>query len=287
MANELSTVQSLQGLMNNVGVKKRFEDMLGKKSAGFMSSIMTITNGNQQLQQCDAKTILSAAGIAAALDLPINPNLGFAAIVPYGKEATFQMMYKGYVQLAMRTAQYEALNCSEVYEGELISRNRVTGQIVFDFDKKSSDKIIGYCAYLKMTNGLEKYLYMTIEEVEAHAKKYSQTYKSSKDFVRNKSKWTTDFDAMALKTVLKLLISKWGIMSIDMQTAVLADQSVVKQDSQGNVVDYKYADNTIDVSAESANSETIDIDQPENTSTAQNIKTETVTIDVVAEEDPF
>lgn len=286
MSKELSTVQSLQGLMNNVGVKKRFEDMLGKKSAGFMSSIMTITNGNAQLQQCDAKTILSAAGIAAALDLPINPNLGFAAIVPYGKEATFQMMYKGYVQLAMRTAQYEALNCSEVYEGELVSRNRVTGQIVFDFDKKVSDKIIGYCAYLKMTNGFEKYLYMTIEEVEAHAKKYSQTYKSSKDFIRNKSKWTTDFDAMALKTVLKLLISKWGIMSIDMQTAVLADQSVVKQDSNGNVIDYKYADNTIDVSAEAANSEAIDIvDDSEDGK--KNNQQQTITVDAVVEEDPF
>jgi len=252
---DLATIPALQSLLANVSVKKRFEDMLGKKSAGFMSSIMTITNGNQQLQQCDAKTILSAASIAATLDLPINPNLGFAAIVPYGKDATFQMMYKGYVQLAMRTAQYEALNCAEVYEGELVSRNRVTGQIVFDYDKKASDKIIGYCAYLKMVNGFEKYLYMTYEEVEKHAKKYSQTYKSSKDFVRNKSKWTTDFDAMALKTVLKLLISKWGIMSIDMQTAVLADQAVVRENVSGEP-EFDYADNnTIDI-------EKVQVDSP-------------------------
>lgn len=151
MSNELSTVQSLQGLLSNVGVKKRFEDMLGKKSAGFMSSIMTVTNGNAALQKCDPKTILSAASIAATLDLPINPNLGFAALVPYKTKidnnfvdvCQFQMMYKGFVQLAMRTAQYEALNCSEVYEGELISRNRVTGQIVFDFDKKYLTRLLG------------------------------------------------------------------------------------------------------------------------------------------------
>jgi len=237
---EVTTVSTLQGLLSRVDVKNKFESMLGNKSAGFMASIMSVTTGNKQLQECNPRTILSAASIAATLDLPINPNLGFSAIVPYGKEATFQMMYKGFVQLAMRTGQYKLLNASEVYEGELVTRNRVTGEIVFDFDAKTSDKIIGYCAYLKLVNGFEKYFYMTKEEVEKHAKKYSQTYK--KGF----GKWKDDFHSMALKTVLKLLISKYGILSIDMQTAVLADQSIVKQDDAGNT-DYEYTDNTIDV----------------------------------------
>lgn len=252
MSNELTTVSTLQSMLANLSVKKRFEEMLGTKAAGFMSSIMTITNGNKALQSCDPKTILSAASIAATLDLPINPNLGFAAIIPYGSEAQFQVMYKGYVQLAMRTGQYKLLNVSEVYEGEIKSVNRITGEITFDFEAKKSDKIIGYCSYMRLINGFEKYLYMTREDIDRHAKRYSQTYKSQKDYIRNNSKWTTDFDAMAKKTVLKLLISKYGIMSIDMQTALQADQAVVKDNGNGDV-DYVYADSqTIDIDGHSA-----------------------------------
>jgi recombination protein RecT len=252
---ELATIPALQSMLANVNVKKRFEEMLGKKAAGFMSSIVSITNGSKQLQSCEPKTILSAASIAAALDLPINPNLGFAAIVPYGKEATFQMMYKGFIQLGLRTGQYKLMNAAEIYEGELVSRNRVTGEIVLDFDAKKSDKVVGYCAYFQLINGFEKYLYMTVEEIEKHAKKYSQTYRSTKDFIREKSKWTTDFHAMALKTVIKLLLSKYGILSVDMQTAVQADQSVVTENETGDF-DFSYADNTID----------IEIEHPESTS---------------------
>lgn len=248
---EVATVSSLQGMLNNVSVKKRFEEMLGSKSAGFISSIMTVTNGNAMLQKCDPKTILSASSIAATLDLPINPNLGFAALVPYKTKidgkfvdvCQFQMQWKGFVQLAMRTGQYKALNASEVYEGELVSRNRITGEITFDFEAKTSDKIIGYCAYMKLINGFEKYLYMTVEEIEKHAKKYSKTY------AKGYGTWVDNKPAMSLKTVMKMLISKYGILSIDMQqmqTAVLADQSVVNQDEHGNS-DYNYGDNTIDV----------------------------------------
>jgi recombination protein RecT len=240
-------------MLANVNVKKRFEDMLGSKSAGFMSSIMSLTTANKQLQTCDPKTILSAAGIAATLDLPINPNLGFAYVIPYGKEAQFQMGYKGFIQLAMRSGQYKLMNASEVYEGELVTRNRITGEFTFDFEAKVSDKIIGYCAYIQLVNGFEKYLYMTVEDVEKHAKKYSQTYKSAKEYIREKSKWTTDFNAMALKTVIKLLISKYGILSIDMQTAIQADQAVIHENENGDV-DFDYTDNhTIDAEFETAN----------------------------------
>ena len=251
---ELTTVSTLTGMLANVNVKKRFEDMLGAKAAGFTSSILTVVNGNHALQSCDPKTILSAANIAATLDLPINPNLGFAALVPYKTKidgkfvdvCQFQMMQKGFVQLAMRTGQYKVINASEVYEGELVSRNRITGEMTFDFNARTSEKIIGYCSYMKMVNGYEKYFYMTVEEIEKHAKKYSKTYQ------KGYGKWKDDFHAMAMKTVIKLLISKWGIMSIDMvqmQTALQADQSVIKETEEGKP-EFDYTDNTIDIEPE-------------------------------------
>ena len=254
MANELTTVSTLTGMLANVNVKKRFDDMLGAKAAGFTSSILTVVNGNHALQSCDPKTILSAANIAATLDLPINPNLGFAALVPYKTKidgkfvdvCQFQMMQKGFVQLAMRTGQYKVINASEVYEGELVSRNRITGEMTFDFNARTSEKIIGYCSYMKMVNGYEKYFYMTVEEIEKHAKKYSKTYQ------KGYGKWKDDFHAMAMKTVIKLLISKWGIMSIDMvqmQTALQADQSVIKETEEGKP-EFDYTDNTIDIEPE-------------------------------------
>ena len=254
MANELTTVSTLTGMLANLNVKKRFDDMLGAKAAGFTSSILTVVNGNHALQSCDPKTILSAANIAATLDLPINPNLGFAALVPYKTKidgkfvdvCQFQMMQKGFVQLAMRTGQYKVINASEVYEGELVSRNRITGEMTFDFNARTSEKIIGYCSYMKMVNGYEKYFYMTVEEIEKHAKKYSKTYQ------KGYGKWKDDFHAMAMKTVIKLLISKWGIMSIDMvqmQTALQADQSVIKETEEGKP-EFDYTDNTIDIEPE-------------------------------------
>lgn len=235
---------TLKGMLSDENIKLRFQEMLGKKAAGFISSILTVTNGNAALQKCDPKTILSAASIAATLDLPINPNLGFAALVPYKTKidgqfvdvCQFQMMQKGFNQLAIRTGQYKSINASEVYDGELKSRNRVTGEIEFDFNNKQSDKVIGYCAYMKLVNGFEKYFYMEYAEIEKHAKRYSKTY--AKGF----GKWKDDFHAMAMKTVIKLMLSKWGILSVDMQTAVMADQAVVSTNDLGEN-DYTYNDN--------------------------------------------
>ena len=154
--------------------------------------------------------------MAASLDLPINQNLGFAYIIPYKDEAQFQMGYKGYIQLAMRTGQYQTINAAEVYEGEIVKQNRFTGE--YEFGEKTSDKIIGYIAYFKLVNGFEKYLYMSIEEMQAHAKKFSKNYKGGTD------KWgLTDFHSMAIKTVLKRLISKYGILSIEMQGQPMVD----------------------------------------------------------------
>ncbi|QDR80205.1 rect: recombinase, phage RecT family [Sporomusa termitida] len=241
----------LKAMLGNANVRKRFEELLGKKAAGFMSSLISVTNGNAQLQKAEPQTIIAAGAIAAALDLPVDPNLGFAYIVPYNtkkklpdgseiwvNQAQFQLGYKGYIQLAMRTGQYKTINACEVYEGEIKGINRFTGEV--EFGEQTSDKIVGYMAYFKLLNGFEKYLYMTKGEIERHAKKFSQTYK--KGF----GKWADDFHAMAIKTVLKRLLSKYGILSIEMQTSLQADQAVVSQDADGNT-SFEYTDGaTID-----------------------------------------
>ncbi|MEG0431023.1 MAG: recombinase RecT [Anaerovoracaceae bacterium] len=234
---------TVKGFLASVDVRKRFEDILGKKAPGFISSIINVTNGNDKLIKADPLTIISAAAIAASLDLPIDPNLGFAYIIPYGGKAQFQMGYRGYIQLAMRTGQYKTINACEVYEGELQAINRFTGEI--ELGEKISDVVIGYLAYFKLLNGFEKYLYMSKKEVEDHAKLYSKSF-----FIQS-GRWQSDFDKMAIKTVLKLLLSKYGILSIDMkmETALKSDQAVVKEDEEGNQT-FEYEDNIFETSAE-------------------------------------
>ena len=207
---------TIQGLVAQDDIKARFEELLGKKAPGFISSLLAVVNNNKLLAKANPKTIVAAGAMAASLDLPINQNLGFAYIIPYGNEAQFQMGYKGYIQLAMRTGQYQTINAAEVYEGEIVKQNRFTGE--YEFGEKTSDKIVGYIAYFKLVNGFEKYLYMSIEEMQAHAKKFSKNYKGGID------KWgITDFHSMAIKTVLKRLISKYGILSIEMQGQPIVD----------------------------------------------------------------
>lgn len=207
---------TIQGLVAQDDIKARFEELLGKKAPGFISSLLAVVNNNKLLAKANPKTIVAAGAMAASLDLPINQNLGFAYIIPYGNEAQFQMGYKGYIQLAMRTGQYQTINAAEVYEGEIAKQNRFTGE--YEFGEKTSDKIVGYIAYFKLVNGFEKYLYMSIEEMQVHAKKFSKNYKGGTE------KWgITDFHSMAIKTVLKRLISKYGILSIEMQGQQMVD----------------------------------------------------------------
>jgi recombination protein RecT len=219
----------LEALLQSPSVKKRFAGILKKKSAGFISSIVSAVKGNNSLALCEPGTVVSAAFIAASLDLPINPNLGFAYIIPYSNRAQFQMGWKGFVQLALRTGEYKTINASCVYEGELKNFNWITGDIEFDHDARESDKVIGYVAYFKLLIGFEKYYYMSKADVERHGKKYSKSYASKA------GQWYLNFDAMALKTVLKLLLSKYGILSIQMQDAIKGDQ----------IIEGEYDDNPI------------------------------------------
>lgn len=246
------TQQQPKGLKEILGqdnIKQRFNELLGKKAPGFISSLMQVTQSSNLLQNANPQTVLAAAVTAASLDLPINPNLGFAWIVPYKGQAQFQMGWKGYVQLAMRTAQYEKINAVEVHENQFRSFNALTEELDADFSVEGSGKVVGYAAYFKTINGFSKTVYWSRQKVEMHAKKYSQSYK------RGQGVWADGedgFTAMAKKTVLKLMLSQWGIMSIELQTALPADQAVLTEDGQP----YQYPDNLIDIDANNEAEET-------------------------------
>lgn len=245
MSNQVTTQQqnntpaTIKSLLNAEGTKKRFEELLGKKASGFISSVLQISNNNKLLANADPATVLNAAVTAAALDLPINQNLGFAWIVPYKGQAQFQMGWKGYVQLALRTGQYTNINVIEVYENQFKSFNTLTEELDADFSLSPEGDPIGYACYFKLINGFSKTTYWSKDKVIAHAKKYSQAFSSKF------SPWSDkdQFPEMAKKTVLKNTIAKWGIMSIDMQTAQLADQAVQVEENN-----FSYVDNqTIDI----------------------------------------
>lgn len=241
----MSNLKEFNALMRMDYTQNYLRDVLGDKAQTFVTSLTDIVSNDKMLQACDPNTIMFAGITAASMDLPLNKNLGYAYVIPYGnrdgKVAQFQMGYKGFVQLAMRSGQFARINATDVREGELKGFNRLTGDITFDWDdnpERINKKVIGYVAYFRLINGFSKSMYMSVEEVEHHAKRYSQTYKSSNDNVRKNSKWATDFDAMAKKTVLKLLLSKYAPLSLEMQTAVSADQSV-----QHDAGAYTYVDN--------------------------------------------
>ena len=227
-------------------VKAKFESMLGKRAPQFITSISSVVQNNALLQKAEVNSIIMGAAVAASMDLPLNANLGYAALVPFNSKgggcfAQFQIMTKGWTELFIRTGQCQSLINEIVYEGQLVKKNKFTGEYVFYEDAKKSDKIIGYMAYFRLTNGYEKTEFMTVEEVKAHAQRFSQTFRSGAGI------WKDSFDAMALKTVLKKLLTKWAPKSIEIQKAALFDQAVV----DGNVADLEsakpnYMDNDTD-----------------------------------------
>lgn len=232
---------SVAQYVRNDSVQRRISSLLGSRAPQLSTSLITAINSNDKLGKCVPETVLNAALTAASMDLPINQNLGFAYIVPYEDkrrgimEAQFQMGYKGFIQLAQRSGHYKTINATDVRESELRIRDRLTGEIEFDWieDDEEREKlpIIGYVSYFRLTSGFDKSLYMSLKQVETHAEKYSKSYQYDKSKGKSNSKWTTDFDSMALKTVLKLLISKFGPMNTQLQEAIEKDQSVIHDDA--------------------------------------------------------
>jgi len=243
MKNQEITVKSY---FAKEGVQKKFQELLGKRSVGFVTSVMQVVNSSNLLQKATPDSVYNAAAMAATLDLPINNNLGFAWIVPYNEKfkdaqgnwqvkcvAQFQMGWKGFVQLANRTGQYKAINVLEVYENQFKSFNRLSEELDADFTIVGSGRVVGFVAYFKLLNGFEKTSFWSTEEVERHGAKFSKT------FAHANGVWKTDFNAMAKKTVLKNTLSKWGILSIEMQQATIVDQAVV---TDSDTLDIDYVD---------------------------------------------
>lgn len=240
MAN--NNLPQLKQTLNAPSVKAKFEEMLGKRAPQFMTSITTVVQNNALLQKADVNSVVMGAAVAASMDLPLHPALGYAALVPFNSKdgcyVQLQVMANGLVELAMRSSQVQSLIAEEVLEGQLVKKNKFTGDYVFDEDAKKSDKVIGYMAYIRLNNGFEKYEYMTVEEIKAHAQKFSQTFR------KGGGVWRDNFSAMAKKTLLRKILTKWCPKSLQMQQAIVFDQSVVNG-TVDNIEDAtpQYADN--------------------------------------------
>ena len=229
-------------LFGNDKVKEKFNEILGKNAASFITSVLQIVQSNEMLKDANPTSILNSALVAATLDLPINNSLGFAYIVPYNTKkpdgsfevmAQFQLGYKGFIQLAQRSGQFQTISSTAVYEGQLTESDPLRGN-VYNWNTKKSDMIVGYVAYFRLINGFEKSLFMSVDQLNKHGVRYSKT--AAKGF----GLWKTDFEAMANKTVLKLLLARFAPLSVKMQQAVIADQAVINDPETHDVT---YADN--------------------------------------------
>lgn len=263
MANEVAKavkpMDKLKMVLNAESVRAQFENALKENAGPFIASIIDLYGSDRSLQECDPNLIVMEALKAATLKLPINKQLGFAYIVPYKNKGQtvpqFQLGYKGYIQLAMRTGQYRHLNAGVVYEGVKVTRDLLTGEVTFT-GEPTGQKAQGYFAYMELLNGFTKTIYMTRDEILAHAKRYS------KSFGNSNSAWATNFDEMAMKTVVRKLLSHYGILSTDMVTALTAtrEEDDVEADVEREI-------------AEQANGQVIDViptrvDEAENTKAA-------------------
>lgn len=240
MAN--NNLVQLKNTLKAPSVEAKFKEMLGKRAPQFMTSITSVVTNNALLQKADVNSIIMGAATAASMNLPLNPNLGYAALVPFNSKdgcfAQLQVMAKGWVELFLRSGQCQNIICETVYEGQLVKKNKFTGEYVFDEDAKKSDKIIGFMAYFRLTNGFEKFEYMSRDEINEHAKKFSQTYR------KGIGPWKDMYEQMAQKTVLKRLLTKWAPKSIEMQQMAMFDQAVIRGDiNDMDNAEAVYADN--------------------------------------------
>jgi recombination protein RecT len=256
---ENNTQLTIKNLFQKDEVRNKFQEMLGKRAPSFITSVLQIVASNGLLAKADPHSVYHSAAVAATLDLPLNNNLGFAYIVPYNQKykevevdekgnkrdvwkskqvAQFQIGYKGFKQLALRSGQFKLMNTTDIREGEIKKRDRKTGEIIIEWivdeDEREKAAIVGYLNYFELINGYSHSLYMTIKQLDRHAKKYSQTYKM------NKGLWVDDPESMRMKTVTKLNLSKDAPLSVEMQKAIVFDQAVVNDvDTQ----DVEYTDN--------------------------------------------
>lgn len=257
MGNNMTVTKPVRAVtfstfMSSDAVKQKVNEMIGGKDGqSFITSIISAVSTNPELAKCDHPTILSAAMQGAALKLSPSNQLGHYYLVPYKEKikgtkdhrmvAQFQMGYKGYIQLAMRSGQYRDLDVVEIREGEYKGKDKFTGKPVIEFieddDGREKLPIIGYFAYFELLNGFRKSLYWSKAKMEKHAVQYSKGYASDIENGNQYTFWSKDFDGMAFKTMLRQLLSKWAVMSIEMQNAMVSDMAVIKDNG------YEYVDN--------------------------------------------
>lgn len=250
VTNSLQKSQKRLGIgsyLTGDAVKQRINQVIGGKDGQrFISAVVSAVQTNPGLQECTNQSILSAALLGESLKLSPSPQLGQYYMVPFndmerGKVAQFQLGYKGYIQLAIRSGQYKKLNVLAIKAGELVKfdplNEEIEVKLIEDEEQREAAETIGYYAMFEYTNGFRKAIYWSKKKMEAHALKYSQGYKNDKKKGTAYTFWSKDFDGMAYKTMLRQLISKWGIMSIDMQSAIDADMAVINEDGTKDYVD--------------------------------------------------
>lgn len=255
VGNSLANRQQKTGLtayLTNDAVKNQINNVVGGKNGDrFIASIVSAVQVNSDLQECTNPSILSAALLGESLKLSPSPQLGQYYMVPFRnnkkgcKEAQFQLGYKGYIQLAIRSGQYKKLNVLAIKDGELVRFDPLNEEIevslIDDEEVREEAKTIGYYAMFEYTNGFRKAMYWSKKKMEAHALKYSKGYAAKKGYTF----WEKDFDGMAYKTMLRQLISKWGIMSIDMQNAMESDMAVIHEDGTKDYADTVSEENIV------------------------------------------
>ncbi len=249
-------VAQIKSMASDPKYVSRFKEVIGKKAPQFLASVVSAVRGNPMLSNADPTSVMASAMIAATLDLDINPSLGFAAIVPYKKnkknsdgswssttQAQFQIMTKGFVQLALRSGQYRNINVVEIYEDEYDWEDILSGEIhlnpIPNGDRAHGrvSKIIGYAAYLEFINGFRKIVFWKMERIQQHAQKFSKSWDQKNGRFFKGSAWDTNYEAMCRKTVLKNSLSSWGILSTQMQTALVSDEGI-KQNMDTDEIEY-------------------------------------------------
>ena len=265
--------RSLKDLLKAPAIQNQLSNLLNDRSSQFASSLITLASNDPQLNDAEPMSIISGAMQAAQLSLPLEKQFGFVYLIPFNtknkqtnqweKKAQFILGYKGYIQLAQRSGQYSRINVGNVYEGQLKSWNPFREELEFDPQGKESDEVVGYFGFFQLLNGFEKTVYWTKEQIEDHRIQNNK----GKNKKQLSGVWASNYDAMAQKTVIRSMLSRWGILSTEMQQAILADEEPEYEDTETQV--------RRDVS-ENANKELIDFDKPKPEPTPANLTDENI-----------
>lgn len=264
--------------INQDVIKGRFEDMLGKQSSAFLNALVNIVSNSKYLQKCNPDTIMKAAIIPATLKLSIEPSLGQGYIVPYKDTATFIIGYKGIVQLCIRSGQYKTIHCSEIYADELKSYNPITNAIEFNdpsefkmrYSKNPEQHVVGHYAFFELVTGFAKADYMTHEQAMEHGKRFSEGYKYDLGNKKKTSLWSTNPIAAGNKTVLKRLLTRFGIMSVEIRDTIEREKRLGEFDADSDEMKKKIENEqaTIPADFEPENGQPEEAPEPEKPKTS-------------------